>query len=96
MDDKKYFCFDGDNMPGRARYYKNDKEKCSVDIRFIGKNKYPKKILMWPPILQMFLKLGQLRTCGVFDWNFLQNLMGSVKTKLRAITNSEALATNKK
>ena len=47
MDDEKYFCFDGDNMPGSARYYKNDKAKCSDDVRFIGKDKYPKKILMW-------------------------------------------------
>ena len=27
MDDEKYFCFDGENMPGGARYYTNDKEK---------------------------------------------------------------------
>ena len=47
MDDEKYFCFDGDNMPGSARYYTNDKEKCSDDFRFIGKEKYPQKILMW-------------------------------------------------
>ena len=24
-DDEKYFCFDDDNMPGRARFYTNDK-----------------------------------------------------------------------
>ena len=30
-----------------ARYYINDQSKCSDDVRFIGKDKYPKKILMW-------------------------------------------------
>ena len=46
MNDAKYFCFDGDNMPGNARYDTNDKARCSDDGRFIGKDKYPKKILM--------------------------------------------------
>ena len=47
MNDEKQFCFDGDNMPGSARYYTNDKAKCSDDVRFIGKEKNPQKILMW-------------------------------------------------
>ena len=34
-------------MPGSARYYTDDKSKCSDDVRFIGKNKYRQKILMW-------------------------------------------------
>ena len=46
-DDEKYFCLNGDNMPGSARYYTDDKSKCSDDVRFIGKNIYPHKILMW-------------------------------------------------
>ena len=32
MDDKIYFCFDGDKMPGSARYYKKDKEKCPDNV----------------------------------------------------------------
>ena len=47
MDDEKYYCLNGDNMPGSARYYTDDKSKCLDDVRFIGKNKYPQKILMW-------------------------------------------------
>ena len=35
IGDEKYFCFDGDNMVGSARYYTKDKTKCSVDVRFI-------------------------------------------------------------
>ena len=31
---------------GNARYYTNDKAQCSDDVRFIGKEKYPKKTLM--------------------------------------------------
>ena len=41
MDDEKYFGLNGDNMPGSARYYTDDKSKCSDDVLFIGKNKYP-------------------------------------------------------
>ena len=44
MDDEKYFCLNGDNMPGSARNYTDDKSKCSDDVRIIGKNKYPQKI----------------------------------------------------
>ena len=44
---KNTFVCNGDNMPGSARYYTDDKSKCSDDVRFIGKNKYPQKILMW-------------------------------------------------
>ena len=36
MDDEKYVCFDGDNMPGSARCYTNDKDKCLDDVRFYG------------------------------------------------------------
>ena len=30
----------------RMTNYTDDKSKCSDDVRFIGKNKYPQKILM--------------------------------------------------
>jgi len=41
MDDEKYFCFDGDNMSGSARYYKNGKEKCPDHVRFYENEKCP-------------------------------------------------------
>ena len=47
MDDEKYFTFNGSNMSGNSRHYTNDKEKCSDDVRFVGKEKYPKKVLVW-------------------------------------------------
>ena len=47
LDDEKYFCFAGDEMPGNAGYYTNDKEKCPENFRFVGKEKFPKKILVW-------------------------------------------------
>ena len=50
LDYKEYFCFNGDKIPDGARCYTNDKAKCSDNVRFIGKNKYPKKIIMWIPI----------------------------------------------
>ena len=47
MDDEKYFTFCGENYPGNDNYYTNDREKCPDHIRFKGKDKYPKKLLMW-------------------------------------------------
>jgi hypothetical protein len=47
MNFEKCFCFDGDNMLNSARYNTEDKLKLSGDVRFIKKNNYPKKILMW-------------------------------------------------
>ena len=46
MDDENYFCFDGDNIPGSTRYHTNGKAQFSDDVRFLGKEKCPKKILM--------------------------------------------------
>ena len=47
MDDEKYFTFNGSNMSGNYSCYTNDQEKCSDDVRFVGKEKYPKKVLVW-------------------------------------------------
>ena len=47
IDDEKYFCFAGDNMPGNSGYYTNNKKTCPESVRFIGKEKFPKKLLMW-------------------------------------------------
>ena len=47
LDDEKYFTLAGDNMPGNARYYTNDKSTCPDSVRFAGKKKFPKKVLVW-------------------------------------------------
>ena len=47
LDDEKYFTLAGDNMPGNDNYYTNNKPACSDEIRFIGKEKFPKKVLVW-------------------------------------------------
>ncbi|XP_065667819.1 uncharacterized protein LOC136088090 [Hydra vulgaris] len=47
IDDEKYFCFAGNNMPGNSGYYTNNKKTCPESVRFIGKKKFPKKLLMW-------------------------------------------------
>ena len=47
IDDEKYFCFAGDNMPGNSGYYTNNKKTCPESVHFIGKEKFPKKLLMW-------------------------------------------------
>ncbi|XP_065668006.1 uncharacterized protein LOC136088249 [Hydra vulgaris] len=47
IDDEKYFCFAGDSMPGNSGYYTNNKKTCPERVRYIGKEKFPKKLLMW-------------------------------------------------
>ncbi|XP_065665519.1 uncharacterized protein LOC136086945 [Hydra vulgaris] len=47
INDEKYFCFAGDNMPGNSGYYTNNKKTCPENVRFLGKEKFPKKLLMW-------------------------------------------------
>jgi transposase len=46
-DDETYFTYSGDNMPGNVGYYSNDKKTCPDSVRFIGKEKFPKKVLVW-------------------------------------------------
>ena len=46
MDDEKYLTFNGSNMSGNSCYYTNDQEKSSDDVRFVGKENYPKKVLV--------------------------------------------------
>ena len=47
-------------MSGSDRYYMTDKEQCSDDVRFIEKEKYPKKIFMW--IAMKIFILGHVKT----------------------------------
>jgi hypothetical protein len=44
MNFEKCLCFDGENMPNSACYYKEDKSKLLDDVSFIKKINYPKKI----------------------------------------------------
>ena len=50
MDDEKYITFAGDQMPGNAGYYSNNKDTCPESVRFAGKTKYPGKVLVWVAI----------------------------------------------
>ena len=47
LDDEKFFTFEASNMPGNAYYYTDDKSKCPDGVRFAGKEKFPKKIMVW-------------------------------------------------
>ena len=47
IDDEKYLTFSGNNMPGNAGYYSSDKSNCPDKSRFVGKEKFPTKILIW-------------------------------------------------
>ena len=40
IDDEKYFTWG-------SGYYTNDKDTCPDDVRFAGKTKFPKKVLVW-------------------------------------------------
>ena len=50
LDDEKYITHDGSNMEGNDRYYTNDKSKCQDKVRFVGKERYPDKVMVWVAI----------------------------------------------
>jgi transposase len=50
LDDEKYFTFAGNNMPGNSGYYAKNKSACPDSVRFAGKEKFPKKVLVWVAI----------------------------------------------
>ncbi|XP_065667987.1 uncharacterized protein LOC136088232 [Hydra vulgaris] len=62
IDDEKYFCFALDNMPGTSGYYTNNKKTCPESVRFIGKEKFPKKLLMWIAISDRGMPESLFRT----------------------------------
>ena len=46
LDDEKYFTFDNSHMPGNDNYYSDNNAECPENVRYVGKEKYPKKILV--------------------------------------------------
>ena len=49
LDDEKNFTFDGSNMDGNNNYYTNDKSNCPDSVRFVRKEKFPPKVMVWGP-----------------------------------------------
>lgn len=47
MDDEKYFRFSCDQLPGNSGFYTDDKAKCPDSVKYKGKEKYPKQLLVW-------------------------------------------------
>ena len=52
FDDNKYFTYDGSNMLDNDYFYTNDKSKCSDNVRFARKEKYPDKVMISKPIFR--------------------------------------------
>ena len=46
----KYFTYDHSNMQGNDNYYSNDISKCSDNVHFAGKEKYPDRVMVWVAI----------------------------------------------
>ena len=61
FEDEKYFTLAGDNMPGNAGYLTNDKSTCPDSVRFAGKEKFPKKVLVWIAIFDRGMSLTLYR-----------------------------------
>lgn len=47
IDDEKYFGFYNDEDPGNSAYYTSDRTNTPNDVRCKGKEKYPKKLLVY-------------------------------------------------
>ena len=55
-------------MTGSSEYYTNIKETCPASVRFVGKEKSPKKLLMWIAVSD----------CGMSHWFVLPRLWQSI------------------
>jgi hypothetical protein len=49
LEDEIYFTFDGSNMQGNNIYYTNE-SNCLDSVRFVGKEKFPPKVMVWVAI----------------------------------------------
>ena len=47
MDDEKYFTFTNDSVPQNSGFYTDNARSCPNNVKYKGKNKFPKKILVW-------------------------------------------------
>ena len=47
IDDKKYFTFSDNNMPGNAGFYSCNKQTSPPDVRFKLKEKFAPKVFVW-------------------------------------------------
>lgn len=47
MDDEKYFGFYSDETPGNSGFYTTNIRDTPNNVKFKGKEKYPKKMLVW-------------------------------------------------
>ena len=53
MGDEKYFGFSRDETPGNSGFYTDNIEKCPNNVKIKGKEKYPKKMLVWLAISEL-------------------------------------------
>jgi hypothetical protein len=72
MDDEKYFPLTGNQMPGNAGYYTDNKKNCPEDIRFAGKEKYPVKLMVWIAISE----------CGMSQPYFRMHRSAAIKAPI--------------
>ncbi|XP_065668139.1 uncharacterized protein LOC136088367 [Hydra vulgaris] len=82
IDDEKYFCFAGDNMPENSGYYTNNKKTCQESVRFIGKEKFPKTLLMWIAISDRGMSEPLFRTSKAVAINSSIYINGCLEKRL--------------
>ena len=56
-------------MPGNSGYYTNNKKTCPESVHFIGKEKFPKKLLMWIAISDCGMSEPLFRTSKAVEIN---------------------------
>ena len=61
MDDEKYFSFTNDSMPQNSGFYTDNARSCPSNVKYKGKNKFPKKILVWIAISEHGLSEPSIR-----------------------------------
>jgi hypothetical protein len=89
MDDEKYFGFSNDDIPGNSGFYTGNIEECPDSVKYKGKSKYPKKILVWIAISERGISKPLIRSSKAVAINQNIYLKECLKKRLLPFINNK-------
>jgi hypothetical protein len=78
FDDEKYFSFSKYETPGNRGFHTFNVNECSDNVKFEGKEKFPKKILVWIAISERGMSEPLIRgskCVSINQWNYLKECL---------------------
>lgn len=78
FDDEKYFSFSNDETPGNSGFHTSNVNECPDNVKFKGKEKFPKKILVWMAISERGMSEPLIRgskSVSINQWIYLKECL---------------------